>query len=128
MRGFVSARGVSSVFFFLQAEGGMRDLTVTGVQTCALPIFPPASPHAPGASVRNCHRDSALPRAREPRDCPPHSTSRNAIDPLPPTREAAQQWRFGSLLPQAKNPSASVPRMEARLALALPNPGLFLSY
>src|SRR2546430_10112252 len=30
-----------SVFFF-QAEDGIRDLTVTGVQTCALPISPPA--------------------------------------------------------------------------------------
>src|SRR5688572_7099667 len=29
------ARGV---FFFFQAEDGIRDLTVTGVQTCALPI------------------------------------------------------------------------------------------
>src|SRR2546430_7654714 len=29
--------GVWSVFFF-QAEDGIRDLTVTGVQTCALPI------------------------------------------------------------------------------------------
>src|SRR2546427_1934641 len=31
-------------FFFFQAEDGIRDLTVTGVQTCALPIcaaFPP---------------------------------------------------------------------------------------
>src|SRR2546430_15950336 len=28
----------SSVFFFFQAEDGIRDLTVTGVQTCALPI------------------------------------------------------------------------------------------
>src|SRR2546427_7862275 len=28
-------------FFFFQAEDGIRDLTVTGVQTCALPIcFP----------------------------------------------------------------------------------------
>src|SRR5688572_16284461 len=27
------------VFFFFQAEDGIRDLTVTGVQTCALPIF-----------------------------------------------------------------------------------------
>src|SRR2546430_11684768 len=26
------------VFFFFQAEDGIRDLTVTGVQTCALPI------------------------------------------------------------------------------------------
>src|SRR2546430_6947306 len=27
------------VVFFFQAEDGIRDLTVTGVQTCALPIF-----------------------------------------------------------------------------------------
>src|SRR3989475_2943745 len=27
--------------FFFQAEDGIRDLTVTGVQTCALPISPP---------------------------------------------------------------------------------------
>src|SRR5205085_8975498 len=27
------------VCFFFQAEDGIRDLTVTGVQTCALPIF-----------------------------------------------------------------------------------------
>src|SRR5689334_24625556 len=26
-------------FFFFQAEDGIRDGTVTGVQTCALPIF-----------------------------------------------------------------------------------------
>src|SRR2546430_16084592 len=28
------------MFFFFQAEDGIRDLTVTGVQTCALPIWP----------------------------------------------------------------------------------------
>src|SRR2546430_16543236 len=28
------------LFFFFQAEDGIRDLTVTGVQTCALPIYP----------------------------------------------------------------------------------------
>src|SRR2546430_16255274 len=27
--------------FFFQAEDGIRDLTVTGVQTCALPIYRP---------------------------------------------------------------------------------------
>src|SRR5688572_32988410 len=31
--------GVVWVVFFFQAEDGIRDLTVTGVQTCALPIF-----------------------------------------------------------------------------------------
>src|SRR2546430_7752388 len=30
---------LSGGFFFFQAEDGIRDLTVTGVQTCALPIF-----------------------------------------------------------------------------------------
>src|SRR2546430_2552610 len=29
---------IASFFFFFQAEDGIRDLTVTGVQTCALPI------------------------------------------------------------------------------------------
>src|SRR5256886_6679569 len=34
------AGGVVDVcqFFFFQAEDGIRDLTVTGVQTCALPV------------------------------------------------------------------------------------------
>src|SRR5207245_6930419 len=29
----------SMLFFFFQAEDGIRDATVTGVQTCALPIL-----------------------------------------------------------------------------------------
>src|SRR5688572_26760077 len=35
----VYASFVLLVFFFFQAEDGIRDLTVTGVQTCALPIL-----------------------------------------------------------------------------------------
>src|SRR2546430_8988112 len=31
--------GLVDYFFFFQAEDGIRDLTVTGVQTCALPIL-----------------------------------------------------------------------------------------
>src|SRR5437762_10157298 len=31
-----------SFFFFFQAEDGIRDTSVTGVQTCALPILAPA--------------------------------------------------------------------------------------
>src|SRR3712207_8137699 len=30
---------VKSWFFFFQAEDGIRDIGVTGVQTCALPIY-----------------------------------------------------------------------------------------
>src|SRR2546430_16362543 len=35
-------RKLLCLFFFFQAEDGIRDLTVTGVQTCALPILPVA--------------------------------------------------------------------------------------
>src|SRR5437016_7815285 len=31
--------GIHVMFFFFQAEDGIRDWSVTGVQTCALPIF-----------------------------------------------------------------------------------------
>src|SRR2546430_11285875 len=43
------------LFFFFQAEDGIRDLTVTGVQTCALPISP-ASSRCPGSCRRSCVR------------------------------------------------------------------------
>src|SRR5689334_23898820 len=36
---FWSGLCVFSFFFFFQAEDGIRDGTVTGVQTCALPIY-----------------------------------------------------------------------------------------
>src|SRR2546429_4199078 len=39
-------------FFFFQAEDGIRDVAVTGVQTCALPI----STHSSRSSVRFCRR------------------------------------------------------------------------
>src|SRR6266550_8808691 len=32
-------QSVALYFFFFQAEDGIRDVAVTGVQTCALPIF-----------------------------------------------------------------------------------------
>src|SRR6266478_8451663 len=52
-------------FFFFQAEDGIRDLTVTGVQTCALPICPWQKISRPGAheksfTTRRHHFDSNL--------------------------------------------------------------------
>src|SRR5256885_6165858 len=35
-------------FFFFQAEDGIRDYKVTGVQTCALPIFASLRASVPG--------------------------------------------------------------------------------
>ena len=35
----IEEMGLVMDFFFFQAEDGIRDIGVTGVQTCALPIF-----------------------------------------------------------------------------------------
>src|SRR2546430_3631643 len=43
-------------FFFFQAEDGIRDLTVTGVQTCALPIWTRAPARAAGRPGRDVVR------------------------------------------------------------------------
>src|SRR5256886_2970997 len=49
-------------FFFFQAEDGIRDLTVTGVQTCALPISWRLCRNRRGADVspRRLHLDRTL--------------------------------------------------------------------
>src|SRR5699024_11271311 len=49
-------------FFFFQAEDGIRDRNVTGVQTCALPIF------ISGASPTTTTKvnENGLPIAKEP--------------------------------------------------------------
>src|SRR5205823_12090958 len=59
------------LFFFFQAEDGIRDKLVTGVQTCALPIFrlspmrrrwlgrPPIS--APSSAPTNWSTHSSVP-------------------------------------------------------------------
>src|SRR6266511_5400443 len=56
-------------FFFFQAEDGIRDFHVTGVQTCALPILPrlgvAGAGHAGGAGTARLGR-LAADRARRP--------------------------------------------------------------
>src|SRR2546430_16735295 len=63
-------------FFFFQAEDGIRDLTVTGVQTCALPISPPPSPD--GGSRRARRASAACPRVLAPRRVRGRSSRRRA--------------------------------------------------
>src|SRR5256886_16966791 len=69
-------------FFFLQAEEGIRDLTVTGVQTCALP------PHVgqtlvPAASCGRC----GSPVAAGTRFCP--TCGAPLVEPAPDRRSPA---------------------------------------
>src|SRR6266567_4977567 len=52
----------SDFCFFFQAEDGIRDLTVTGVQTCALPIsVKPAQQGSP--LVLRCYNATGRPAA-----------------------------------------------------------------
>src|SRR5207244_5931067 len=55
-----------SFFFFFQAEDGIRDDLVTGVQTCALPISP-SLPHPLPRAARAATRLVAGPRSRPAR-------------------------------------------------------------
>src|SRR5206468_8016916 len=98
-------------FFFFQAEDGIRDLIVTGVQTCALPICLPAGPRlaalgggallallllalalllpAGGVPVAPSHAASSLDR--------PRKISRTAAAPRSEERRVGKEcgWRGG---------------------------------
>src|SRR6266511_6364796 len=82
-------------FFFFQAEDGIRDFHVTGVQTCALPI----SGTAPGA----CFAGPLSPR---PPPFAPPAPQRIA----PPCSSASQLlWRRPTS--RARASSATTPRL-----------------
>src|SRR6266568_7960738 len=54
-------------FFFFQAEDGIRDGTVTGVQTCALPISVSCPPTALLATLDGAPAATGAPRRERPR-------------------------------------------------------------
>src|SRR6266446_7476172 len=64
--------GLFAQLFFFRAEDGIRHYKVTGVQTCALPIWPAAAAwtwnRRPARAVRNqSQRRSAAARSEERR-------------------------------------------------------------
>src|SRR5690606_6234697 len=65
------------IYFFSQAEDGIRDFHVTGVQTCALPISPPAEGENTGRT---------LPRPSKCRGPP------GCAFPPPPGSPAGKGW------------------------------------
>src|SRR2546430_9852184 len=58
----VSVEVAENIFFFFQAEDGIRDLTVTGVQTCALELGPRGYHRCVGLHQRR--RTGAVPERR----------------------------------------------------------------
>src|SRR5687768_17973991 len=90
----IHVKVISAFFFFFQAEDGIRDVAVTGVQTCALPIWPGSPPRADRLpSRRRTTAPSSPPaerparRSRRPAD-PPRSDSRRTATTPVQTRRA----------------------------------------
>src|SRR2546426_12569769 len=84
-----------SFFFFFQAEDGIRDYKVTGVQTCALPIYRERPPHrGRGARASRIRPDEAV---------------RISLSPL-----AVEVWRGGA---QGAFQSFEVPRYPSQTVL-----------
>src|SRR2546430_7318355 len=63
---FITSSVGCLLFFFFQAEDGIRYLTVTGVQTCALPISCAAASRPSRRTPRTTPRSDAHSRPREP--------------------------------------------------------------
>src|SRR5215207_11429945 len=84
--------GTIIFFFFFQAEDGIRDPLVTGVQTCALPISrqPASSPRPPTTSTTRSttgHDQAGTPgmSASSPADGPSLNRCANATTTAPTT-------------------------------------------
>src|SRR2546430_13651811 len=74
--------------FFFQAEDGIRDLTVTGVQTCALPILPPVELRS---AARRLAEEIA---AKDPAVIRLAKQSLNGIDPVDVKRSYRYEQGF----------------------------------
>src|SRR2546426_12810024 len=78
-----------TVFFFFQAEDGIRDYKVTGVQTCALPI----SEHDQLRAVARLHRldgfgdEPVRALARGEAHAVRHVEEEPDVHPVPPARQ-----------------------------------------
>src|SRR5690606_39529594 len=78
------------VFFFFQAEDGIRDFHVTGVQTCALPISVAWSAATPPRCDRRLSASRAMGKTR---DVSPRVA---AINPTPQaSRSRSEERRVG---------------------------------
>src|SRR2546430_4347952 len=88
----------SQLFFFFQAEDGIRDLTVTGVQTCALPI----SDISGGVTITARTGDNEISNIIVPKGTPGYEIGEayrkmgwNASDTRPLSFDRSEERRVG---------------------------------
>src|SRR3989442_14540563 len=76
--------GFYGILFFFQAEDGIRDADVTGVQTCALPIWGHEVPSRDrGPSARHLQEGERAARARADVDLAVGPRRRDDVDHVP---------------------------------------------
>src|SRR5437879_3129504 len=81
-----------TLYFFFQAEDGIRDTSVTGVQTCALPI----SRVFDGPAFTQARSKSwSYPRIRGGRPPPPHGRGPRSRARTTGRNEVARPVRYG---------------------------------
>src|SRR5256884_9996693 len=81
------------LFFFFQAEDGIRDVAVTGVQTCALPISLPGDGGAKAAVADPRTVFTAEPRLHDRPDRP-FGPGKRADPPARPAKEICNsRWQ-----------------------------------
>src|SRR5262250_2464975 len=88
------------LFFFFQAEDGIRDTSVTGVQTCALPIFAEGVKRAVPAADQLyfdrgtlCSTSTPTPSPRRSSRRSPDRTDAAIPKVLRVTCRSPQEWR-----------------------------------
>src|SRR5262249_59875447 len=80
---------IRSCIFFFQAEDGIRDWSVTGVQTCALPIFSRPTIWRANCDVVTVLRDGAIIGAQPVKGTPAAQLARQMVgrEMVTPPRE-----------------------------------------
>src|SRR2546429_3941640 len=94
------------LFFFFQAEDGIRDVAVTGVQTCALPIF------GVGDGLKRLVREDIIGRIRKlsvgsPR---PRTTSVDVLEGLDAVKDVPNVLKVHAAMICAKEKGAWLDR------------------
>src|SRR5688572_31329042 len=82
-------------FFFFQAEDGIRDLTVTGVQTCALPIYSSNKAGPKSGSTQPCSSDNTASPPLRPIAAAPSPASAKPL-------RAIRAWAIVAVLPRSE--------------------------
>src|SRR5690349_14688082 len=111
-------------FFFFQAEDGIRDLYVTGVQTCALPIsaeLGAAFPH-PRHPARDPHQDHHPAETPRPTQLGARLSRRRRADRRRRRLARGAPGRRARRAAQPRQSPASARNTEASRARRLPSP------